>query len=333
MATIINGENVPNMAWEECPEGYRLPIWRYSQNPITKRNPCEGVNRIFNSALVPFNGEFIGVFRCDQTNGQLHLYVGHSKDGYNIELEKEKIHFLDQNGNPIPDTLWGYDPRVIKIEDEYYVVWCDEVGCGPSLGIARTKDFKKFYKYDNPFLPSNRNGVLFPRKINGQYVMISRPSDIGHTPFGDIYLSFSKDLEFWGKHRLLQAKGFASWCMLKIGGGPAPIETDEGWLMFMHGVTLTCSGYVYCAGAMLLDRDDPTKILYRSEDYLLEPCEDYEVSGFVPNVVFPTAVVADQATGRLAIYYGCADTYTSVAFTTVDRVIDFIKKHDNYNKK
>lgn len=329
MAKIINGENVPNMPWEECPEGYTLPIWRYSQNPITKRNPTEGVDRVFNSALVPFNGEFVGVFRCDTTSLKMELRVGHSKDGLNITFEKEPIHFVDLNGKPLEDRMWGYDPRVIKIEDEYFVVWCDEVGVGPSLGIAKTKDFETFYKYDNPFLPSNRNGVLFPRKINGQYVMISRPSDIGHTPFGDIYLSFSKDLEFWGRHRLLQAKGFACWNLLKIGGGPAPIETDEGWLVFIHGVNLTCSGYVYSAGALILDRDDPTKIIYRSSDFLLTPAESYEMMGFVPNVVFPTAVVADQATGRMAIYYGCADTYTSVAFTTVDRVVDFVKKHNN----
>lgn len=332
MAKIINGENVKNLPWEEMPEGYTLPVWRYSKNPITKRNPAPKVARVFNSALVPFNGEFAGVFRCDRTDGTIVLYVGHSKDGYSIELEKEPLHFYSLDGNPIPDTMWGYDPRVVKIGDWYYVNWCDEVGEGPTIGIAKTQDFKKFYKYDAPFIPNNRNGVLFPRKINDCYVMISRPSDNAHTPFGDIFVSYSKDMEFWGKHKLLQGRRFAPWNSLKLGGGPAPIETDEGWLVFIHGVNLTCSGYVYSAGAMIVDRDDPTKILYRASDYVLTPEEDYETSGFVPNVIFPTSVIADQETGRMAIYYGAADSYTAIAFTTIDRIVDFVKKNDNYNK-
>jgi len=330
MAKIINGINVPNMPWEEAPADNKLPIWRYSHNPITKRNEFEHIDRIFNSSLIPFNGEFIGVFRCDRTDGALMLYVGHSKDGFKIEIEPEPIHFVDLEGKPLADKMWGYDPRVLKIGDDYYINWCDEVGVGPTVGIAKTKDFKTFYKYDAPFIPNNRNGVLFPRKINDKYYMLSRPSDTTHTPFGDIFISESKDMEYWGKHKLLQSKGFASWNCLKLGGGPAPIETDEGWLVFIHGVTLTCSGYVYSAGAMILDREDPTKILYRSKDYCLTPTESYETNGFVPNVVFPTSVIADQATGRMAIYYGCADTYTGIAFTTIDRMINFIKKNNNY---
>jgi len=332
MAKIINGQNVPNMPWEEMPKDCFLPVWRYSKNPITKVDQFPRIARIFNSALVPFNGEFIGVFRCDRTDGTLALFVGHSKDGINIEMEQEPLHFLDLDGNPIPDTMWGYDPRVVKIEDWYYVNWCDEVGVGPTIGIAKTKDFKSFYKYDAPFIPNNRNGVLFPRKINDKYYMISRPSDNAHTAFGDIFLSESKDMEYWGKHKLLQAKGFSSWNCLKLGGGPAPIETDEGWLVFIHGVNLTCSGYIYSAGAMIVDRDDPSKILYRCRDYILAPKEIYETTGFVPNVVFPTSVIADQATGRMAIYYGCADTVTGIAFTTIDRIVDFIKRNNNYVK-
>ena len=100
----------------------------------------------------------------------------------------------------IAEIEFGYDPRVCKVEDTYYISWCNGYH-GPTIGLASTEDFKTFTQLENAFLPYNRNGVLFPRRINGNFAMLSRPSDAGHTPFGDIYLSESPDLYFWGKHR------------------------------------------------------------------------------------------------------------------------------------
>lgn len=222
---------------------------------------------------------------------------------------------------------YAYDPRLIKIEDTYYIVWCTDF-YGAALGLAKTKDFKTFIRLDNPFLPFNRNGVLFPRKINNNFVMLSRPSDSGHTPFGDIYISESPDLVYWGRHRHVMARGHEWWQSLKIGGGSAPIETSEGWLMFYHGVARTCSGYVYSMGACLLDIDNPAIVKHRAGRYVLAPEEWYEERGFVPSVIFPCAALADAETGRIAIYYGAADSYVALAFTTVDEVVDFIKTYD-----
>lgn len=159
------------------------------------------------------------------------------------------------------------------------------------------------------------------------YVMLSRPSDSGHTPFGDIFLSQSPDMEIWGRHRHLIGKSGNWWENVKVGGGAAPIETDEGWLLFYHGVTGTCNGFVYSIGGAILDIDDPSKVLYRCTDFLLTPEEWYEERGFVPNVCFPCATLQDAATGRIAVYYGCADSYVSLAFTTADEVISYIKAH------
>ncbi len=326
MSKIINGKVIKNLPWEECPKGFEGPVWRYSGNPIVKRHPSKEVARAFNSALVPFNGEFIGVFRGDNLDDIPHLYLGHSKDGIHFELEDERIQFVDQNGNPVKETLYQYDPRVIPFEDKYFVVWCDELN-GPTISIAETKDFKTFKKFDNPFLPYNRNGVLFPRKVNGNYYMLSRPSDSGHTAFGDIFLSESKDLTYWGKHRVVATKGYEWWCALKIGAGPVPIELDDGWLVFIHGVNRTCNGYVYSLGALILDKDDISKVKYRCKNFLLTPEMDYETNGFVSNVIFPTCTLVDAETGRIALYYGAADTYIGLAFTTVDRVVDYVKKN------
>ena len=159
-------------------------------------------------------------------------------------------------------------------------------------------------------------------------MMMSRPSDTGHTPFGDIFVSQSEDLIYWGRHRFMMGavKGDESaWQSLKIGPGPIPIETDEGWLLIYHGVIMTCNGYVYRIGAALLDLDEPWKVKARGKDYILSPQMPYECMGDVPNVTFPCAALADAPTGRIAVYYGCADTVTGLAFTTVDRVLDYIK--------
>lgn len=161
-----------------------------------------------------------------------------------------------------------------------------------------------------------------------ELTLLSRPSDSGHTPFGDIFLSQSPDMEFWGRHRHVMGKSGNWWENLKIGGGAAPIETSEGWLLFYHGVTGTCNGYVYSIGGAILDRDEPSRVLHRCSTFLLTPETDYEERGFVPNVCFPCATLQDAATGRIALYYGCADSYVGLAFTTADEVVDYIKAHD-----
>ena len=115
------------------------------------------------------------------------------------------------------------------------------------------------------------------------------------------------------------------WQSTKIGAGPIPIETDEGWLLFYHGVLTSCNGFVYSFGACLLDIDQPWKVLYRTEPYLLSPQRIYEQVGDVPNVAFPCAALSDAETGRIAIYYGGADTVICMAFCDVSEVVDFVK--------
>jgi beta-1,4-mannooligosaccharide/beta-1,4-mannosyl-N-acetylglucosamine phosphorylase len=203
------------------------------------------------------------------------------------------------------------------------VTWCNGYH-GPTIGIGYTFDFEKFTFLENALLPFNRNGVLFPRKINGKYVMFSRPSDNGHTPFGDIYISQSLDMVHWGEHRFVMGtKG--GWQSTKIGAGPVPIETPEGWLLFYHGVLTSCNGFVYSFGAALLDLDQPWKVIARGSSYLLSPQTLYECVGDVPNVAFPCASLYDEPTGRIAIYYGGADTVTGLAFAKVNEVLDFVK--------
>ena len=326
----IIGDSLPNIPWQDKTENCCTPVWRYSENPIIDRNPLPNVARIFNSAVLPYGDGFIGVFRGEQRDGIPHIYLGRSKDAVHWEFESERIQFTDKNGELFMPK-YAYDPRLIKVEDTYYIMWCQD-GYGATIGIAQTKDFKTFVRLENPFLPYNRNAVLFPRKINGNYVMLSRPCDNGHTAFGDIFLSESPDMEFWGRHRHVMGRSENWWENLKIGGGAAPIETDKGWLLFYHGVVNTCNGYVYSIGAAILDISEPSRVLHRCKNYILAPEEWYEERGFVPNVCFPCATLTDADTGRIAIYYGCADSYVGVAFTTVQDIWDYIIKFDSVNE-
>lgn len=313
--------------WQDRPVDCNEVVWRHRGNPVLDRKPISGVQGIYNSAVVPYGDGYVGVFRTEDYTRFPHLHVGWSENGLDWQIEPEPISFVNQENDPAD---YAYDPRVVRIEDAYYLTWCGGHN-GPTISMARTRDFRQFERLENAFLPFNRNGVLFPRKINGKYYMLSRPSDDGHTPFGDIYLSQSPDMEHWGHHRLVMRKGGGHagqwWQRTKIGAGPIPIETPDGWLMIYHGVMDTCNGFVYSMGAAILDLEEPWRVLYRTDRHLLTPDAAYEVSGHVPNVVFPCAALHDPPTGRLAIYYGAADTSTCIAYAKSDELIAFTKAH------
>ncbi len=321
--TVI-GEAIEKMPWEARPSGCDDVMWRYSANPIIPRDliPCS--NSIFNSAVVGFEDGFAGVFRCDDRTRRMRLHSGRSKDGINWKIDHEPIRF-ECDDEEIGEFEYGYDPRVCWIDDRYYVTWCNGYH-GPTIGVGYTYDFKKYVQLENAYLPFNRNGVMFPRKIGGKYLMLSRPSDNTHTAFGDIFVSESSDMVYWGRHRHVMGPG-GGWQSKKVGAGPIPIETNEGWLMIYHGVLMSCNGFVYSAGAALLDIDEPWKVIARTAPYILAPWAMYECVGDVPNVVFPCAALCDAPTGRIAVYYGAADTVTGMAFAQVDELIDFIKKN------
>jgi beta-1,4-mannooligosaccharide/beta-1,4-mannosyl-N-acetylglucosamine phosphorylase len=314
--------SLPHIPWEERPAGSSDVVWRYSANPIIPRDLLPTSNSIFNSAVVPFQDGYAGVFRCDNRTRAMNIHAGRSPDGFHWQLEPQPIEWI-YNDPDVPRSEYQYDPRVVWLEDRYYVIWCNGMH-GPTIGLGYTFDFQKFHFIENALLPYNRNGVLFPRRVNGKYLLLSRPSDRGHTPFGDIFISQSPDLVHWGEHRFVMAPN-GGWQSTKVGAGPIPIETPEGWLMFYHGVLTSCNGFVYSFGAALLDLDQPWKVMYRTSPYLLSPQTYYECVGDTPNVVFPCATLYDPPTGRIALYYGGADTVTALAFARLDEVIAYVK--------
>lgn len=323
----MTGAGPAPIPWEDRPDGATGVFWRSGRNPIIRRDHLPRSNSIFNSAVVPFGDGFAGVFRVDDTARTMNLHAGRSADGISWEIEAEPIVFRAADGRvaEIQGAFeHAYDPRVTWLEDRFWVTWCNGYH-GPTIGIAWTLDFTTFHQLDNAFLPFNRNGVLFPRQVGGAYAMLNRPSDNGHTPFGDIFFSESPDLVHWGRHRHVMAPRPWSWDSTKVGAGPTPIETDDGWLVIYHGVLTSCNGFVYSMGAALLDLDEPWRVLSRPRDYLLAPQAEYERIGDVPNVVFPCAALLDREADRLTVYYGSADTATCMAHAHISELMVFLR--------
>jgi beta-1,4-mannooligosaccharide/beta-1,4-mannosyl-N-acetylglucosamine phosphorylase len=299
-APLPDGVPIP---WEDRPPVSSAVLWRSSRNPIVGPGHVPRANSIFNSAVVPFGDGFAGVFRIDDTERVMNLHAGRSADGVDWQIAHDPISFLPADGRvgEIQERFdYAYDPRVTWLEDRYYVTWCNGYH-GPTIGVAFTHDFEMFH------------------------AMLSRPSDNGHTPFGDIYFSESPDLVHWGRHRHVLGTVPLSWQSTKIGAGPTPIETDAGWLVLYHGVLTSCNGFVYSMGAALLDLDEPWKVLARGRDYLLSPQVLYEQVGDVPNVVFPCAALVDHDADRVSIYYGAADTVVCLAHAHLSELLDAVR--------
>ncbi len=327
MGLRVLSSSIANLPWEERPKGCSDVLWRYSGNPVVPARAIAASSYVHNSAVIDFEGRFAGVFRIDNRSRRMQLHAGRSEDGIHWKLDEEQIRFRCDEPE-MAAFRYGYDPRLVRIEDRIYVMWCNGYH-GPTIGLGYTDNFRDFCQLENATLPFNRNGVLFPRRLGGNFCMLSRPSDNGHTPFGDIFLSQSPDLVYWGRHRHVMApvRDDNGWESTKIGAGPAPIETSEGWLLIYHGVVTTCNGFLYSAGAALLDLDEPWKVIARSDPYLMTPSTNYECVGNVPNVVFPCGALVDGNSGRLALYYGAADSVVALAFGDIAEIVQFVKDH------
>jgi predicted GH43/DUF377 family glycosyl hydrolase len=205
------------------------------------------------------------------------------------------------------------DPRITLLDGRYYFTYVGVSRHGPATALASTADFRTFERHGIAFCPENKDVVLFPEKIGGAFAALHRP--VGGTPFcrPEIWIARSSELIHWGDHRPLSISA-GGWSSGRVGAGTPPIRVDEGWLEIYHGnAHPRRAGDVgaYCAGAVILDHNDPCRVLKQTHEPLFRPEEDFEVNGFVANVVFPTGVVRDGPT--LMIYYGAADCVTAVA--------------------
>jgi predicted GH43/DUF377 family glycosyl hydrolase len=213
------------------------------------------------------------------------------------------------------------DPRITRIGDTYWFTYVAISRHGPATALASTKDFATFTRHGVIFPIENKDVVLFPETIDGEYVALHRP--VGGTPFTqpEIWLARSSDMVHWGRHRVLLGSD-SGWDAGRVGAGAPPLRTPDGWLEFYHGSTRPAgdgSVGAYSAGALLLDLHEPHRIVRKSPKPILVPETDFEQSGFVPNVVFPTGVVDRGET--LLVYYGAADTACAVVELSMDDIL------------
>jgi predicted GH43/DUF377 family glycosyl hydrolase len=236
-----------------------------------------------------------------------HLRVVFCGDGRRVERLGTALHPEAEH-----EEFGMEDPRITSIGDRFWITYVAVSRHGAATALASTADFETFERHGLIFPPENKDVILFPEKIDGQFVALHRP--VCAIPFTgpEIWLGRSPDLIHWGQHAPLY-RGEMAWESGRVGGGAPPLRTDRGWLALYHGnIRPTRIGHVgaYCGGALLLDGDDPSRILQIAAAPIMEPTESFEREGFVPDVVFPTGVV--ERGSRLLVYYGAADACTAV---------------------
>jgi len=305
---------------------------RYEGNPILiPENWPYDVNSVFNPGAVNFDGEVLLLARVEDGQGYSHLTVATSEDG-KTQWEISSTPALTAESG-FGEAIFGLeDPRIVWQEDrqEYVVTYVSffkgVAGMPPCISLATTKDFKTFKHLGQQLMPSNKDASLFPRKIRGRYALINRPI-VGGTE--DIWVSFSKDLKFWGENRvLLSVRSPRTWDCSKIGLGPPPIETPNGWLIIYHGVRNTASGNIYRIGLALLDIET-LEVIRRSRDWVFGPKEDYEILGDVGNIVFPCGAVVNGK-NELLVYYGAADSVIALTIADLADILQYLEKCKEY---
>jgi predicted GH43/DUF377 family glycosyl hydrolase len=259
-------------------------------------------------------------FLCPTTIS--HLRLAKSRNGIEIDSIAETPTIFSEG---LYEEFGVEDARITHIGDRFYITYVAVSRHGIVTALASTKDFVQFKKHGIIFPTENKDVVIFPEKVGDNYVAFHRP--LSANPFGppEMWMAYSPDLTHWGQHHCL-IEGGSDWDSMKVGAGAPPIRTKEGWLEIYHGsykANETDNVGVYCAGAALFDLDNPEKLIDKSKHPILTPETEYERSGFLASIVFPTGIVVEG--DELLIYYGAADTYTAVTKLSLQDILDAIK--------
>ena len=301
---------------------------RHKGNPLfTWENWPYAANTVFNpAATLGKDGETIVLARVEDLRGVSHLTVARSEDGKTNWKIDEKPSYLS-NPHTYPEEEWGIeDPRITYLEDrdEYAILYTAYSPKGPLVSMAMTKDFNSFERWGPITCPENKDAALFPRRIGGRYAMLHRP--VTNNFGANIWISFSPDLRHWGDHQeVLTGRAGPYWDAKKIGLNTPPIETEDGWLICYHGVRTHCSGALYRLGLALLERDNPSRLVGRTDQWVFGPRESYEMTGDVSGVVFPCGWTFDEASGEIRLYYGGADSCIGLATAKLDDILALLR--------
>jgi predicted GH43/DUF377 family glycosyl hydrolase len=296
-------------------------IKRYPGNPIlTKEDIPYRVATLHNAGVIKHNGRYIMIFRSHKHNGRSVLGKAESDDGYHFTVDQEPFMVPATEGNFKEYEEYGLeDPRITYINGEYLITYSAYSRNGVRIGLAKTTDFESVSRISLITQADYRNVVIFPETFDGLYARLDRPhSEI--SPWS-IWISYFPDLIYWGESKLIMKPCQYHWDEMKIGPGAPPIKTSRGWLSIYHGVFPTMDGSVYRLGVALHDIDDPSIILAVGDDWILQPEEPYEITGYVHNVVFCCGAVPEDD-GSIKIYWGGADSVMCVGTANIEELVD-----------
>ena len=300
---------------------------RSPRNPIlTVEDLPYPANAIFNPGAAQVGAETLLLVRVEDLRGISQLHVARSVDGV-TEWRFDPAPLLASEPDRHPEEIWGCeDPRLTWLpeRDEWAIMYTAYSRLGPLVSLATTTDFRSVQRLGPVMPPEDKDAALFSRRLGGRWAMIHRPTPLRGG--AHMWISYSPDLRHWGDHGLLlEARDGAWWDAGKIGLGPPPIETPDGWLVLYHGAHLTAGGPIYRVGFALLDHEDPTIVLRRSNGWAFGPREPYERDGDVDHVVFPCGWIVDELRDEVRMYYGAADTRIGLATARLSAVLDYVR--------
>ena len=301
-------------------------VKRYEGNPIlTKKDVPYSVHTVHNAGVAKFQGTYYMLFRSHLDTGRSIIGLAESHDGYAFTVHDKPFITPATEGVFSEYEAFGVeDPRISCIDGVYYITYSAYSKHGVRIGLAKTTDFKSIERISLITEADYRNVVLFPEKINGRYVRLDRPhSEI--SPWA-IWISYSKDLIYWGESELIMMPAPYHWDEMKIGPGATPIKTDQGWLSIYHGVFPTMDGCIYRLGVALHQLDNPAIVLGVGDSWILQPEDPWEVTGYVHNVVFTCGAIAEED-GTVKIYWGAADSVMCVGTATIADLVDRCLHH------
>lgn len=308
---------------------------RHPKNPIIRAVDIPyGANAVFNAGAAQAGGETVLMMRVEDRRGISHLTAARSRDGItDWRIDPRPTMPADPENHP--EELWGIeDPRITRIEELkiWAIVYTSYSRGGPLVSLATTKDFETFQRHGAILPPENKDAALFPVRFGGRWAMLHRPVPGGPGFGAHIWISFSPDLIHWGSHKLLIPAGEGGWWDAgKIGLSPPPLATDRGWLILYHGVRSTASGCLYRLGLALLDLNDPTQVIARSDEWVFAPEASYEMTGDVDKVVFPCGWL--KRGDELRLYYGGADKCLALATASVTELVEWVLVHNRQGRR
>jgi predicted GH43/DUF377 family glycosyl hydrolase len=278
------------------------------------------VNTVFNAGSIKFDSQYLLLNRVEDLTGSSCLWLARSDDGVHFTPDAEPA-LLPATEEPFHavENFSLEDPRITQMGDTFYITYVaySEYGCVTAL--ACTDDFERYERVAIMTLPDNKDVVLFPEKIGGLYAKLDRPTTRPPS-IGDIWISFSPDLAYWGDPRPVMTPRPRKWDGHKIGAGAPPIKMPHGWLEIYHGVRKTAAGLLYRLGAVLLDLEEPWRVVGRASEAILSPTAPEDFLGDVGNVVFTCGAILEDD-GELKVYYGAADHVMCLATAPIDDVL------------